>query len=141
MIYSFRFYLSWICSSVIMFALFYFWHGYFLNDFKRINFPLTWFVSFAAVTYLIFGFGIYFLYESESLKKIRNFIMRGLVCGLIAGFTLFMISTILNISLTKHLSVEHLMIDCVWQMTEQTLGAMMVVVFKIFLNDPIHEFD
>lgn len=141
MIYSFRFYLSWICSSVIMFALFYFWHGYFLNDFKRINFPISWFVTFAAITYLIFGVGIYFLYESELFKKIRNFIVRGVICGLIAGFTLFMISTILNISLTKHLSIEHLIIDCIWQMAEQTIGAMIVVVFKIFLIDPIREFD
>jgi hypothetical protein len=52
-----------------------------------------------------------------------------------------MISTILNISLTKHLSIEHLIIDCIWQMAEQTIGAMIVVVFKIFLIDPIREFD
>ena len=119
-----------------MFTLFYIWHGIFLNDFKRIQFPLLWFVAFAAGTYLIFGAGIFLLYESMIMKKIRNFFVRGLLCGVIAGFSLFMIATIVNISLTKHLSIQHLMIDCIWQMTEQVIGAMVVVAFKIFIHEP-----
>ena len=137
--FGIRFFISWILSAVVMFTLFYVWHGYFLNDFKRINFPLIWFVSFAACTYLIFGAGIYFLYESQPLKKIRSFVMRGLFCGIIAGFSLFMISTVVNISLTKHLSINHLLVDCAWQIAEQTIGAMVVVLFKIIIHEPVHE--
>ena len=139
MTFNSRFFISWILSAVVMFTLFYVWHGYFLNDFKRINFPIVWFVAFAAITYLIFGAGIYFLYESQLFKRIRNFITRGLVCGVIAGFSLFMISTIVNISLTKHLTINHLMVDCAWQMAEQTIGALVVVAFKIFIHEPNHE--
>lgn len=131
-----RFFVSWISSAVIMFTLFYIWHGIFLNDFKRIQFPLIWFVAFAACTYLIFGAGIFLLYESMIMKKIRNFFVRGMLCGIIAGFSLFMIATIVNISLTKHLSMQHLMIDCIWQMTEQVIGAMVIVVFKVFIPEP-----
>jgi len=136
-----RFFLSWIGSAILMFTLFYIWHGVFLNDFKRIQFPLVWFVMFAAGTYLILGAGIYFLFESRFTKKIRNFFIRGLICGVIAGFSLFMVATIVNISLTRHLSLQHLMIDCVWQITEQTIGTMVVVLFKIFIHDlePQHE--
>lgn len=119
-----------------MFILFYLWHGVFLNDFQRLSFPLTWFVTFAAITYLLFGAGIYMLYESTLMKKIRNFFVRGVICGLIAGFSLFMIATIINISLTRHLSMEHLMVDCIWQMTEQIVGAMVVVVVRGFIHDP-----
>lgn len=133
---SLRFFLSWIFSAIVMFTLFYVWHGLFLNDFKRIQFPLPWFVAFAALTYLIFGIFIYFLYESELMKKIRNFFVRGVVCGAIAGFTLFMVATIVNISLTKHLSIQHLMIDCIWQISEQIVGAMVVVLFKIVIHEP-----
>ena len=93
-------------------------------------------VLFAALTYLIFGAGIYFLYESQVMKKVSNFILRGLICGVIAGFSLFMIATIVNISLTKHLSLNHLLIDCIWQMTEQAIGAMIVVLFKILIHEP-----
>ena len=133
---SLRFFLSWIFSAVVMFTLFYVWHGLFLNDFKRIQFPLIWFVSFAAFTYLLFGAGIYFLYESQIMKKIRNFVVRGLLCGVIAGFSLFMIATIVNISLTRHLSMQHLMMDCVWQMSEQIMGALVIVFFKIVIHEP-----
>jgi hypothetical protein len=133
---SLRFFLSWIFSAIVMFTLFYIWHGIFLNDFKRIQFPLAWFVAFAAVTYLLFSVGIYFLFESHHMKKIRNFFVRGLLCGAIAGFSLFMMATIVNISLTKHLSVQHLMMDCIWQMSEQIIGTMVVVLFKIIIHEP-----
>ena len=62
-----RFFLSWILSAVSMFILFYLWHGVFLNDFKRIQFPLTWFVTFAAFSYLIIAAGMYFFFESRIL--------------------------------------------------------------------------
>lgn len=132
---SIRFYISWISSAIVMFALFYFWHGIFLNDLKRIQFPLTWFVSFAALTYLIFGAAIYFLFEARIMKTFRNFFIRGLLCGIIAGFSLFMMATVVNISLTGHLSLQHLLIDCVWQITEQIIGAMVIVVFKIAIHE------
>ena len=131
-----RFFISWIASAVIMFSLFYTWHGIFLNDFKRIQFPLSWFVTFAALTYLILGAGLYLFYESQLMKRISNFFLRGLVCGLIAGFSLFMVATIVNISLTSHLSMQHLMMDCIWQMSEQVVGAMVVVLFKIIIHEP-----
>jgi hypothetical protein len=134
-----RFFLSWISSAIVMFILFYIWHGIFLNDFKRIQFPLTWFIAFAAFTYLIFGAGIYFLYESHFMKKIRNFLVRGLLCGAIAGFSLFMMATIIHISLTTNLSAKHLLMDCIWQITEQVLGAMVVVLFKVVIHEPIPE--
>ncbi len=133
---GYRFFLSWIFSAIVMFTLFYVWHGVFLNDFKRIQFPLVWFVTFAAFTYLIFGAGIYLLYESQVMKKIRNFFVRGVICGVIAGFSLFMVATIVNISLTRHLSMQHLMMDCIWQMTEQIVGAMVIVLFKVVVHEP-----
>ena len=36
-----RFFISWILTALVMFTLFYYWHGVILNDFKRLNFPLT----------------------------------------------------------------------------------------------------
>jgi hypothetical protein len=133
---GFRFFISWRVCALVMFTLFYTWHGIFLNDFKRIQFPLAWFVTFAAVTYLILSAGIYLLFESHIMKKMRNFFMRGVTCGLIAGFSIFMIATIVHISLTRHLSIQHLAIDCVWQMVEQVVGALVVVAFKIIIHEP-----
>lgn len=134
-----RFYLSWIFSALVMFVLFYMWHGVFLNDFKRIQFPLTWFVSFAAFTYLIFGALLYFMLESEIARKIRNGFWRALIVGSVAGFTLFMIATIINFSLTRTQSANHLLIDCIWQITEQIVGAMVVAVIRLLVHEPAHE--
>lgn len=131
-----RFFLSWIISAVVMFSLFYLWHGVFLNDFKRIQFPLTWFVTFAALTYLILGAGLYMLFESRLMKRLRNLTVRGLICGVITGFSLFMIATIINISLTSQLTMKHLLVDAVWQMSEQIVGAMVVVLLKVTIHEP-----
>ncbi len=90
---------------------------------------------FAAATYLLIGAGMFFLYESFLMKKIRNVFLRGLVCGVMAGFSLFMIATIINISLTSHLSMQHLLVDCIWQISEQIVGAMVVVVVKGFIHE------
>lgn len=131
-----RFFLSWILTSLVMFVLFYLWHGVFLNDLKRIQFPISWFITFAAVTYLVLGAGMYFLFESRLLKSVKNFLVRGLFCGLTTGLTVFMMATIVNISITKQLSINHLLIDCSWQVIEQMLGAMVVVVLKIVIHEP-----
>ena len=137
--FGLRFYLSWITAAVIMFVLFYTWHGVFLNDFKRIHFPMGWFVTFAAITYLILGAVIYLVYESELLRKIQNIFIRGLVCGAGSGFALFMVTTIINISLTRNQSIQHLMTDCIWQIFEQIVGAMMLTLLKIFIQEPMQE--
>jgi hypothetical protein len=134
-----RFFLSWILSAVTMFVLFYIWHGVFLNDFKRIQFPLSWFITFAALTYLIIGAGMYFLFESQILKRAENLFVRGAICGVVAGFSLFMIATVLNISLTKDLQGYHLLVDAFWQISEQTVGAMIVVFLKILIREPQFE--
>jgi hypothetical protein len=47
-----------------------------------------------------------------------------------------MVATIVNISLTKHLSAQHLLIDCVWQMSEQVIGSMVIVILKIVIHEP-----
>ncbi len=131
-----RFYISWILSAMGMFILFYLWHGVFLNDFKRLTFPLSWFVTFAAFTYLILGAGMFLLFEAQIMKRIYNFFFRALLCGLIAGISLFMIVTVLNFSLTTTLSVQHLMVDCIWQICEQTGGALFIFACKVLIPDP-----
>lgn len=131
-----RFFLSWILSAVTMFILFYIWHGIFLNDFKRIQFPMGWFVTFAAFSYLLFGAGIFFLFESTIMKKFDNVFLRGVICGVVSGLSLFMIATVVNISLTKHLSIDHLVMDCIWQISEQTVGVMVIVGLKYAIREP-----
>lgn len=133
--FNLRFFISWIICALVMFSLFYFWHGVFLNDFKRIQFPIGLFVSFAAITYLIISFGIYILFESSLMKRFKNIFLKGLLLGALSGFTIFIIATIIHISLAKNLNSQHLLMNCSWQIAEQTIGAFVVVLFKVIIRD------
>jgi hypothetical protein len=73
------------------------------------------------------------------MRKFENLFARAVVCGIIAGFSLFMIATVVNISLTKHLSMKHLMMDCAWQIGEQTIGVLMVALLKVLIREPQFE--
>lgn len=134
-----RFFLSWIFTSVIMFSLFYIWHGFFLNDFKRIQFPYVWFVSFAAFTYLILSFGLVLLFESQFFRKVDNFFFRGIFSGAVVGFSLFMIMTVLHISFTSQFTASYLLIDCAWQVAEQVIGGLVIATCWVFIPALEHE--
>jgi hypothetical protein len=124
--FGWSFFLGWILSSSGMFALFYYWHGIFLNDFIRIQFPISWFIVFAAITYLLLGFGMSVLFDSRLFFKIRSFWIKTLITGLVSGLGLFMAATVVHISLTKDLSANHMLIDLSWQIFEQSMGALLV---------------
>ncbi len=133
--FNLRFFISWITCALVMFSLFYAWHGIFLNDFKRIQFPIELFVGFAAIAYLIISFGVYFVFESSLIKRFRNLIIKGLLVGILSGLTIFIVATIVHISLAKNLNSQHLFMNCSWQIAEQTIGAFVLVIFKVIIRD------
>jgi len=123
-----------------MYGAFYVWHGVFLNDLTRITFSKTLFLVLAALVYFIISIALYKLFESETLSsKIQNPVSRGLVSGLMLGFVLFAIVTVLGISFTKNISIEYIALDFVWQISEQALGGLIIGLAKIFIFDPIPE--
>lgn len=130
-----RFFVSWILGSVLMYTLFYTWHGVFLNDFKKISFPFTWLIIFTSIAYITISFLLYAVYESKPMKNIYNFFIRGIFSGLLVGFVIFVVSTVVTISISRNLSAQHLMLDCVWQMVEQTLGGLLLGLVKMFVVD------
>ncbi len=122
MLYSFRFYLSWIVAAVLMYVAFYFWHGIFLNDLNRITFSKGLFLGLAALVYLVISFVLYRTYESKILEKyISQPMLRGIASGFIIGFILFALVTVLGVSFSKNINMTYIMADCVWQIVEQIL--------------------
>ncbi len=134
-----RFFISWILGSIVMYALFYMWHGVFLNDFKKINFPMTWLLIFTSVAYITISFLTYAVFESKPMKNVYNFFVRGIMSGALVGFIIFIVSTVVTISISRHLSAQHLILDCVWQITEQTIGGILMATVKVFVIDHQHE--
>lgn len=140
MLYSFRFYLSWILAAVLMYVAFYFWHGVFLNDLNRISFSKVLFLSLAALVYLVISFILYRTYESKLLSKhISHPILRGVVSGFAIGFVLFSLVTVLGISFTKNVNFTYILADCAWQIAEQVIGGVVIGLGKLIIFEPIPE--
>lgn len=140
MLYSFRFYLSWILAAVLMYVAFYFWHGIFLNDLNRISFSKGLFLSLAALVYLVISFVVYRTYESKLLVKyISQPMLRGVVSGFMIGFILFALVAVLGVSFTNHVNATYLIADCAWQIAEQVIGGLIIGLGKVLIFEPIPE--
>lgn len=136
-----RFFISWILCAIAMYSAFYVWHGIFLNDFKQIQFPFVWFLLLSAVAYLVISFLIYRVFETNWLKHFHNILFRGFIAALIVSVSLFAIMTVLHISFTKNVTSTYLITDFFWQIIEQSIGAMVIVLGKQFIYEPEPEFE
>jgi hypothetical protein len=139
--YSLRFFLSWIFAAIAMYAAFYVWHGVVLNDFKQIQFPIVWFVLLSAFAYLIISYILFRVFETRVLTFFDNILMRGFISALIVGVSLFAIMTVLHISFTKNMTTAYLITDFFWQVVEQSIGALFIVLAKHFIFEPDFEHD
>jgi hypothetical protein len=137
--FTLRFYLSWILGAIAMYGAFYVWHGVVLNDFKNIQFSPVWFMIMCAFAYLIISFVLYRVFETKILGFFDSLLLRGFVSALIVGVSLFSIMTVLHISFTKNMTTTYLVTDFIWQIIEQSIGAIFIVAGKQFIFEPEHE--
>lgn len=123
-----RFLISWIITSVVMFILFYLWHGLFLNDFSRLSYPTEIFLVFAAITYLIIGFVVVKVFEAKFLEKLfyHRLFLKGLVKGFMCGLMFFIVATVVGVSFNTGTGIKNLLFDMAWQMFEQGIGGIVV---------------
>ena len=132
-----RFFISWIASSIVMFALSYMWHGVFLTDFSRLSYPISIFLVFAAFVYLIIGFITAKAIDIKLLenKFKRKPLLKGLVTGAAFGFTLFVITYVVGVSFSTGSKLENLLLDGCWQTIEQGIGGIVVGITHFFIFD------
>lgn len=123
-----------------MYGAFYFWHGIFLNDLNNISFPIFIFLGLAALVYLGISFVLFRIFESKYLiKQIYSPMLRGVASGVIVGFFLFALVTVLGISFTKNQYLTYILADCAWQMVEQVIGGIVIAFGKIIIYDHARE--
>jgi hypothetical protein len=132
-----RFLASWIGSSVVMFVLFYIWHGMMLTDFKRLTYPKEIFLIFAVFVYLIIGL---FAAKAIDIKLLDKYFKRkpfakGAVSGAALGFTIFVFSTVVGVSFSTGNKLDNLLLDGTWQVVEQMLGGLVVGAAHFFIFD------
>ncbi len=123
-----------------MYSAFYCWHGLLSNDFYKITYPKEFFLSLAALVYIVISFVLVKIYEYKSIKKkIKNLFLRATIIGGGLGFFLFALASVLGIGFTAVYSVEILIVDLIWQITEQLLGAFIVAITHVFVFVPEFE--
>lgn len=122
-----------------MYVAFYVWHGVILNDFKQIQFPIVWFILLSAFAYLVISYILYRVFETKILAYFDSILMRGFISALIVGISLFAIMTVLHISFTKNMTTTYLITDFFWQIVEQSVGALFIVLGKQFIFEPDFE--
>ncbi len=132
-----RFFISWIASSLVMFALSYMWHGIFLTDFSRLTYPKEIFLIFAAFVYLIIGFISAKAIDVKLLENRfkRKPLIKGVVSGACLGFTLFIITSVIGVSFSTGSKIENLLLDGCWQTVEQGIGGVVVGIVHFFVFD------
>lgn len=133
-----RFLISWLASSVVMFILFYVWHGLFLTDFARLSYPKEIFLIFSALVYLIIGFVVSKAIDTKLLENVfkRNSLLKGLISGAICGFAFFLMATVVGVSFSAGSRIQNLLLDVSWQVIEQAIGGLVVGIVHFFVFDP-----
>jgi membrane protease YdiL (CAAX protease family) len=135
-----RFTIAWIVSAIIMYSAFYCWHGILSNDFYKIQYPKGIFMFLSALVYIIISFILVKSFENKHVrKKIKNLHVRAVTVGGILGFILFALTSVIGIGFSSTYSTQILIVDFIWQITEQTLGAFIVAFAHIFIYAPDFE--
>ena len=130
------FFLCWIFSATIMFSLSYLWHGIFLNDLERLNYPKEIFLTGAIVVYLILGFlltKVFMIKFPKSIAK-RPF-LRGIISGAMLGISSYLLALVIGVSFSSTLTLEYILFDLLWQAFEQTVGGIVVAMVYISIYD------
>ena len=131
-----RFLISWLASSLVMFLAFYAWHGMFLTDFQRLNYPREVLIIVSSITYLVIGFILNKVYDVKTFERFhRQPIARGAVSGAVLGFILFIVTMVTGVSFGGSRTLVNLVMDVSWQVVEQCVGGMIVGVVHILVFD------
>lgn len=139
---GFRFFISWITSSILMYLAFYAWHGLFLDDFSHLNYSKNIFFIFSAITYLVIALLTVICFEIKFLQKlIPNSILRGILCGVGIGITVFIISRVTGVGIGQSITLKHLLFDAGWQIVEQSIGGATISLCKLLVFEPAFEND
>lgn len=127
-----RFLIGWPICAVVMFSASYVWHGVILNDYDRLNYPKSFYLTIAAFVYLFLGALVTRAYSSEIIKKITSApLAKGLLSGAICGVVIYLIALVIGISFSSTISMKYIIVDLTWQAIEQSIGGLVVGYYYI----------
>lgn len=134
-----RFLVSWIVSLLVMYSLSFLWHSVLLNDMLTLPVEKPLYLGLMALTYSVISYVLVYLISNLSLSG--RLVVNRLLVGGALGFFIYLIAFTLGVSFNQH-TATHIGVDFVWQMFEQSVGAVAVhIIFNIFIElDKMREF-
>lgn len=131
------FLIGWIVSALLMYALFYLFHGILTNDMIKISIPRSVFLTIAGVVYLLLALGMSVLLEASFFKReVKSVYVRAFIAGPLTGIFLYSVALIVGISFSAKFTLVHMLVDVGWQVCEQTLGILVIAFVKVLTFDP-----
>jgi hypothetical protein len=146
--YGKRFLIGWLVSSVGMFGVSYLWHGFFLNDYQRMNFPMAIYLVAASITYLVIGFLVSRVFIIEYFDKIsRHPLLRGPAVGFTCGMVVYIVAMAIQasnasgygsiVTFNKEFDAKYMVLDLTWQGIEQAFGGLIIGLVYMFVFEPV----
>jgi hypothetical protein len=117
---------STLIGCIAMLIPSYCWHGLILNDFSSLQYNPNIYLWLLFILYLFVSFSISFIisiYNPDSNKLAKHIFIGGFL-----GFLIYFIAFVLGVSFNKG-GLEHIVLDFIWQMTEQGIGSMVISLF------------
>ena len=131
------FLIGWIVSALLMYALFYLFHGILTNDMIKISIPRSVFLTIAGVVYLLLALGMSVLLEASFFKReVKSVYARAFIAGPLTGIFLYSVALIVGISFSAKFTLVHMLVDVGWQVCEQTVGLLVIAFVKVLTFDP-----
>jgi hypothetical protein len=132
-----RFFVGWIISAVLMYILFYVFHGVLTNDLIKISLPKSVFLTVAGFVYILLAFGMSVLLDATFFKKeVKNIYTRAFIAGPVIGIFLYAVALIVGVSFSAKFSMINMLVDVSWQVVEQSVGIIVIAFVKVITFDP-----
>jgi len=132
-----RIIISTLLAMVVMMVLSFIWHGMVLNDFKNLTLAFPVFIILSSIVYFLISLALNFtLFKLEFHEHITS---KRILLGGIIGFSIYLVVFTLGLSYQER-GMKHIIIDFLWQMFEQGIGAL-IVDFCLHIYQRIDKFE
>jgi hypothetical protein len=134
--YGKRFIIGWIIASMSMFGLSYLWHGFVLNDYAQITYPLGIYLMASALAYLFIGFLVSRAFLIPFFDKLtRHPLLRGPAIGFACGLLVYIIATVVHVTFNKDMDLRYFVLDITWQGIEQAFGGFVIGLVYMYVYE------
>lgn len=107
----------------------YAWHGLALTDISDLRMDLWLYLGLSSAAYLLIALVLTLLVHwgiaKEWISLKMGFHWKAMMVGAMVGVTIYLVVLLSGLSFASH-GIEHVVVDLIWQVVEQSVGGLMV---------------